>query len=143
MRALRLAFLCALLVASVPASLATPSESRPIAAAAHVQPGGATLTWVPGPVVPDYFVIYGGEVGADLSAITTAPPDAVAVSVPAMYPRYAVAAVIDGVASEPTVAVMVRQCATIETNPPGVYTGECPKVARRIVMSTELRVMLP
>lgn len=142
MRALRLVLVLALVTLAVPGSGGTtPDLSQPLAAFALVQSEGAFLTWTPGPVAPDYFVIYGGE-GDAMLPVSVAPSDATFADVSGVYPEYAIAAVVDGTVSKATVAATVTQgCIIIETNPPNVGVG-CESGLLGIVSKLGVRMSL-
>lgn len=131
MRAARLILAVAmvLLVAQLGAGASTDSE-RPVAAVAYVQPGGAYLTWAPGAGLPDSYILYGVRDGT-FSELTTVPADVLAASVSGTYPTYAVAAVMDGIVTPPTVAPSASQsCVTIDTDPPDVAVGRCIEIQK-------------
>jgi hypothetical protein len=106
MRTASLVLVVAMIALVVPTGSGSPPDlSKPVAAAAFVEPAQAFLTWVPGPVMPDYYVIY-GIVNGTFSNITTVPSDTIQASVASIYPSYAVTAVTNGIESAPTLAVM-------------------------------------
>lgn len=126
MLAPRLALLPVLLLLVLRGGLGTPPDlTKPPAAVALVQPEGALIAWTPPPIAPDYFVVY-GIVGENKAPISIAPASAAFTEVDAVYPQYAIAAVVGDTPSETTLAVTIAQaCVTIETSsiPPVISLG--------------------
>ena len=99
--------------------------SQPLAAAAWVQPDGTYVAWVPGPVEADSFIIY-GLTGTSMLPLSQVPGGEAMTHLTQSqgFSGYGVAAVVDGVASEPTIAALVENgCISVTLVPPDVAIG--------------------
>jgi len=134
MRVLLTAFLLGvLLVATAGSAASVPGPTAPLAAIAFVEapqgdnPGTAYLAWTPAAVTPDSYAIYGVVNGTLTSSpIATESAMTTATTLSEIYSGYAVAAITDGVASAPTLAVtLVEACVQIGLGVPPDFAIGC------------------
>lgn len=123
MRSAGLMVFIALLALAIPAGSAGPVDlARPVAAFASADTSGASIIWIPGVQTPSEYIVLGGSPG-ELVPIETVPGTQFSIDVKGTYATYAVESVVDGVTSDPVVAMVLSGCTRVELNPPGIHDG--------------------